>query len=77
MLPTLWIDSINILIRGDTPIATLRFYAHVPEGRIESARLTVSIDHLRKITSILNASLERHDTSLAKEPGQAEVRDAS
>ena len=55
--PAVWVDRMEIGIRGDVPVATLRFYGVCPPFLIEALRLQTSVDHLRLIADVLCQSL--------------------
>lgn len=64
--PPHWVDHMELAVRADIPIATIRFYAICPPFIVESSRLQTSVDHLKKIVDVLSKSLNYYP-SKAKE----------
>jgi hypothetical protein len=62
MLPTLWVDTCNMVARGDTQTATLRFYTMLPDALIESARIHTTFDHMRKLVRIFAQATDYYPT---------------
>ena len=56
-LPTIWIDRMQLGVRSDAPVATLRFHTALQDCLVESCRLQVSTDHLKRITDVLCRTL--------------------
>ena len=66
-LSSVWVDAMNLFVRGDTPVAMLRFLALVPPNTIvEVGRIHTSIDHLKRTIDVLCKSLEYYPTKPRK-----------
>ena len=54
-----WVDKTDLLLRGDVPIGTLRFYSVVGKERLaEACRLQTTVTHLRAIVDLLCGQLD-------------------
>lgn len=65
-LGLLWVDRMELSIRSDVPIATLRFYGVVTDRLCEAARLQTSISHLQAIADLLCRSLDYYPSKPEK-----------
>lgn len=61
-LPVIWIDATTIAVRGDLPVAMLRFYALLPEAAVETLRMQTSIDHLRGLVDLIGKTIDYYPT---------------
>lgn len=58
-----WVDSMNLFLRSDAPVAMLRFLAIVPPNTMmEVARIHTTTDHLKKIIDVLCKNLDHYPT---------------
>lgn len=49
-----WVDRMELAVRGDTPVATLRFFSAIAtEELVECARLQTSMEHLKAIADAI------------------------
>lgn len=55
---TIWVDEANLLVRGEQPLATLRFFTALPEGKMEACRVQTTLSHLKKIVDVICRSLD-------------------
>ena len=58
-LPNIWIDTFHLAVRDDN-VCVLRFYANLPEGQFEQARVVTTMDHLKKISDLIQTSIDIH-----------------
>jgi hypothetical protein len=56
-LPSIWVDNIKVAKRSDN-ICALSFYANMPSGHVEQARMFASCDHLKEFLNIMCSSLD-------------------
>lgn len=56
-MPTCWADYFNIGVRADGMVL-LRFFATLPEGVFEQARVITGQDHVKKILDTICSSLD-------------------
>lgn len=62
-LKTLWVDRMEINVRGDLPIALLRFFSVVPPDKLsEACRMQTSLTHLQAIVDSLSRTLNYYPT---------------
>lgn len=78
-LPSVWVDSMNLVIRADIPVAMMRFYTFIPPDKLggdsgvrdgkmlEVVRCHTSVAHLRDMTKILCKNLDYYPTK-AEQP---------
>lgn len=52
-LRVMWADLMELSVRGDIPVAMLRFYAALPDKLIEQTRIQTSVKHLRGMIDVL------------------------
>ncbi len=53
-LKLVWVDRMETLLRGDAPLATLRFYTVIGNEKLaEACRLQTTVAHLRAIVDLL------------------------
>jgi hypothetical protein len=58
-LKLVWVDRMELLLRSDVPIATLRFYTVVGTEKLtEACRLQTTVSHLRAIVDLLCRQLD-------------------
>lgn len=57
-LPLVWVDRMELTIRGDVPIATLRFYSVVGGRLSEECRIQTTTDHLHRIADVIKGTRE-------------------
>lgn len=57
-LQLVWIDRMEIAVRGDTPVATLRFYTAMVDHLSEVSRLQTSVTHIKSIIDVLCRNVE-------------------
>jgi len=55
--PPQWVDRMEIAVRGEVPVATLRFFSVCTPFIVEGARLQMSTDHLKQIVDVLCRTL--------------------
>ncbi len=66
-LPLIWVDKMEVAIRGDVPVATLRFYSVVGgEAVVEACRLQMSTAHLRAMVDVISKSIEYYPEAPTK-----------
>ncbi len=65
-LPTVWVDSMNIYVRQDPPLATLRFSTVMPEAVYEACRVQTSVAHLRAIVDVICRSIDYYPEKRVK-----------
>lgn len=58
MLPTIWVDTANILVREDPAVAMIRFYTTTPEALIEACRIQTPSSHLRNLIKTMAKALD-------------------
>lgn len=60
-VPPIWFDNVQILARHDVPVAVIVFDAVFPETNEiqEVARLTTTVEHLRRIKDSIEGLLAR------------------
>jgi len=57
-LPLLWVDRMEVSLRGDTPVAMLRFYSVLGnEAILEACRIQTSAAHLRSMVDVLSKTV--------------------
>ncbi len=49
MLPTLWVDFMQILVRADPQVTMLRFFVLLPDNATEVVRLQTATDQIRQM----------------------------
>lgn len=70
VLPPVWSDRMELSIRTDTPLATLRFSAVVPPNAlIETARVQTNIEQLKKMVDVISRNINYY-------PGKEDVGNA-
>lgn len=58
-LRLVWVDNTDMVLRGDVPIGTLRFYSVVGNEKLtEACRLQTTVTHLRAIVDLLCRQLD-------------------
>lgn len=65
-LSPIWVDNINIGIRGDG-VCFLRFMTTLPEGIVEQVQLMTSREHLKKFIDSICSSLNYMPTNNKKD----------
>ena len=50
---TIWVDTMQILVRGDVGVATLRFETALPEAAYEACRLQMSVEHVKRMIEVM------------------------
>jgi hypothetical protein len=55
----------ELSIRADIPVATLRFYSVVTDRLVEACRVQTSVEHVRQIVDVLARSLDYYPTKKA------------
>ena len=54
----IWVDTMEIAVRGDVPISTLRFYSAITNEKLcEAFRLQTSVPHLRSMVDVICRSI--------------------
>ncbi len=53
-----WVDRMEIAVRGDVPVVTLRFYSAVVDHLSEVSRLQTSATHVKAIIDVLCRNME-------------------
>ncbi len=67
-LPSVWVDTMNLVIRTDIPVAMMRLYTFIPPDKmLEVVRYHTSVAHLRDMTKILCRNLDYYPTK-AEQP---------
>ena len=56
-LKTVWVDTMAVATRGDTPVSTITFYTVLTDARQEAVRVQTSTAHLKNIVDVLCANL--------------------
>lgn len=57
----------QLMMRSDIPIATLRFWTYAPPNQaIEVARLNTTMQHVRNIVEVLGKNLEEYEAQIDK-----------
>jgi len=56
-LPTIWVDSMQMLVREAPPVVMLRFFTFTPEAAIEIARLQTPVTHIRQMIDVMARSI--------------------
>ena len=51
--PLVWVDQMSINVRGDIPIATLRFFSAIHDHRSEACCLQTSIALLHQMADVI------------------------
>ena len=62
-LQLVWIDRMEIAVRADTPVATLRFYTAMVDHLSEVSRLQTSVTHIKSIIDVLCRNVEYYPTA--------------
>ena len=62
----IWVDSMEVAVRGDVPVVTLRFYSALREKLAEACRVQTSTTHLRSILDVLCRSLDYYPSKSRK-----------
>jgi len=63
-----WVDTMEILVRSNLPIATLRFYSALGTEKLtEACRLQVGVEHLRRIADVICRSIDYYPTKPDRE----------
>jgi hypothetical protein len=62
MLPTLWVDVVQMGVRPDG-LATLRFYTLLPELMVEACRIQTPTDHLKRMLDGFAQALNYYPTA--------------
>ena len=57
-LQLVWVDMMELMLRGDTQMGTLRFYSLLGDHLSEACRLQVSVAHLKSIIDVLCRNVE-------------------
>lgn len=57
-LKLLWVDRMELAVRGDAPVATLRFYSAFLDHLSEACRLQTSTAHLRAMVDVICNALD-------------------
>ena len=57
-LQLIWVDRMEIAVRGDTPVATLRFYTAMVDHLSEVSRLQTSVTHIKAMIDVLCRTME-------------------
>ena len=57
-LQLVWVDRMEIVLRGDAPIVTLRFYSVMGDHLSEACRLQTSETHIKAIIDVLCRNIE-------------------
>ncbi len=60
-LPSIFADGIVVTTRNDD-LAFIRVFAYLPEGMVEQARITMSVNRLRGALDVICAQLEYYPT---------------
>ena len=62
----LWVDRMEFGVRGDIPVATVRFYSVCPPNLVEASRLQTSVAHLKQMVDVLCQSLDYYPSKAEK-----------
>ena len=63
-LPPIWMDRMELGVRGDVAVATLRFLAlSPPSALLEVARLQTSVVHVQQMVDVLSRVLNYYPTN--------------
>ena len=65
-LKLLWVDSMQLGVRADIPIATLRFFSTLGDRVVEACRVQTSVKHLQSIADIICRNLDYYPKPPAK-----------
>ena len=57
-LRLVWVDRMEIAVRGDEPLVTLRFYSAVVDHLSEVSRIQTSVTHIKAIIDVLCRNIE-------------------
>ncbi len=57
-LQLVWVDRMEIAVRADVPVVTLRFYTAMIDHLSEVSRLQTSVTHTRAIIDVLCRNVE-------------------
>lgn len=57
-LQLVWVDRLEIAVRADTPVVTLRFYTAMVDHLSEVARVQTSVTHIKAIIDVLSRNVE-------------------
>ena len=60
--PLVWVDRMEINVRLNPPLATLRFHSALPDRLSEVCRLQCSQDHLRRMVDVICRSIGYYPT---------------
>ena len=59
--PPIWIDRMELAVRGDAPVAMLRFLTIIsPQNMLEVCRVQTTVQHLQQIADVLCRSLNHY-----------------
>ena len=61
-LQLVWVDRMEIAVRADTPVVTLRFYTATIDHLSEVSRLQTSVAHIKAIIDVLCRNIEYYPT---------------
>jgi hypothetical protein len=61
-LPTLWVDTMEMLSRSEPQVVLMRFFSIVPEALVEVARIQTPLVHVRRMIDVLCKSLNYYPT---------------
>ncbi len=68
-VPTIWVDNLNIGIRGDD-ICLLRFTTALPEGLVEQVKIMTSRERLRNFIDLLCSTIGYYPIEEGNKPGE-------
>ena len=54
----LWVDTMELVVRHDVPVATLRFYSSLGDKLVETCRIQTSVPHLKAMADVINRNLQ-------------------
>lgn len=57
-LRLIWVDRMELSVRADTPVATMRYYSVLLDHLSEACRLQMSTVHLRSMVDVMCRSLD-------------------
>ena len=56
---SVWVDRMQILVRADNPLVTLRFFTFLPpDVAVEVSRLAMTANHAKEIIKLLAQQLD-------------------
>lgn len=63
-LQSVWVDHMRIAVRGDIPVATLRFFTTqaAPDVTMEACRIQIPIGLLKNMVDVISSVVERYPT---------------